>query len=127
MLAIDAVAHDRELIGPEAADRVAGADDRLDRLRGLDQDAVARAVAEAVVDELEAIDVDEQHRDATARGLGAAQRELEVVEEQEAVGQPGQGVVQRLVVELALEARALDRVTDGAADEAPVGLRLEEV
>ena len=59
--------------------------------------------------------------------LGATQRELEVVEQQQPVGQPGQGVVQRLVVELALEARALDRVVHGAADQPAVALGLEQV
>ncbi len=55
---------------------------RLQPFAERDQQLVADRVAEAVVDELEAVEVEEQHRAAIAGvALGAAQRELEVVEE----------------------------------------------
>jgi hypothetical protein len=59
-------------------------------------------MAEGVVDELEAVEVDEQDRDAAAAALGAAEGVVEAVEEQRAVWQPGEGVVERLVGEARL-------------------------
>ena len=64
------------------------------------QQLVAGAVAEAVVDPLEVVEVDEQHRHL---GAPPAQRVLETVEEQRAVGQPGEGVAERLVLEPSLQ------------------------
>ncbi len=46
-----------------------------------------------VVDLLEAVEVDEQHGGAPPRALGVGQRLVDAVDEQRAVGQPGQRVV----------------------------------
>ena len=54
-------------------------------------------MAELVVDQLEVVEVAEQHADV---GLRLEQRAVEPVGEQHPVGQPGQRVVQRLVLEL---------------------------
>ncbi len=56
-------------------------------------------MAEAVVDDLEAVDVDEHDRQPAAAAARAGERVLEAVVEQGAVGQPGQRVVQRLMRE----------------------------
>ena len=80
-------------------------------------------MAERVVDGLEAVEVEEEHRGAAARPAPAraAQRLLEPVEEQRAVGQAGERVVQRVVLE------ALDRaaVVDGVAQRALQRVRVE--
>ncbi len=52
-----------------------------------------------VVDLLEAVEVDEQHRDDAARALCARDRLGDAVDEQFAVGQPGQCIVGRLLGE----------------------------
>jgi hypothetical protein len=56
--------HDDELIAAEAPDRVGAAHDALQAFGdGLESD-VAGAVAQAVVDQLEVVEVDEHHRDS---------------------------------------------------------------
>ena len=68
--------------------------------RGMDQHGVARRVAERVVDLLEAVEIDMQQRDAAALGvgvLGALGSSIAV--EIAAVGQAGQRVVQRVVLD----------------------------
>ena len=76
-------------------------------------------MAEAVVDLLEAVEVDEQHRERVARPLGPRERLVEPVAEQRAVGEPGEAVVERLPGQLLLEPHALGDVAgveDDAAD-----------
>jgi hypothetical protein len=83
-------------------------------------------VAERVVDELKAVEVEEQHGGAGLgrRALGAADRLAEPVEEQHAVGQAGQGVVQRVVLEALLGLLAVGHVGLAAddADRPPLGV-----
>ena len=50
-------------------------------------------MAEAVVDQLEVIEVDKQHGDRTAGAVGRRQREVEVLLEQQPVGKVGERVV----------------------------------
>ncbi len=54
-------------------------------------------MAEAVVDQLEIVEVDEQHGDRPLRAVGSRQRDLQVLLEHEPVGQVGEGVVIRQV------------------------------
>ena len=69
---------------------------------------VAGEVAEAVVDDLEAVDVEVQQRALAMRlVLGARQHAVEAAAQVAAVGQAGQGVVHDLVLELVLDALAL--------------------
>ncbi len=66
------------------------------------QQLVAGRVPEVVVDVLEAVDVDEQRPGDDPRlARGAREHLLGAVEHERAVGQPGEGVVQGLVGELA--------------------------
>ena len=69
-----AAAQDRELVAAQARDQVALAHGGPEPLRDLDQQAVAGLVPEAVVDDLEVVEVEEQHRDALAGRGGGAQR-----------------------------------------------------
>ena len=75
-------------------------------------------VAEAVVDDLEAVQVQEQHRGAGRRmaALGAPDRLVQAVDEQHAVREAGERVVQRVVLEPALGLAAVGRVRDRADD-----------
>ena len=68
-----------------------------------DQQLVARVVAQAVVDQLEVVQVDEQHRVRTLRGDHAVQPRPEPA----AVGQAGQRVVPGVVLQPRLQRRPL--------------------
>ena len=84
-------------------------------------------VAERVVDELEAVEVEEQQPDAQARRRGAVQRGLRALEQQRAVRQPGQRVAHGEDGEPALDLLALDGVADRRAQQRPGRLALDEV
>ena len=58
-LVVQILAEHHELVAPEAGHRVAGADDGSQPLGGAHQQFVAGGVAEAVVDQLEPVDVEE--------------------------------------------------------------------
>ena len=60
-----------------------------------------------VVDGLEAVDVDVEQRETFLVALGAFERGVEAVEEQDAIGQAGERVVLRLVAHQRLDAPAL--------------------
>ena len=93
---------DRELVAAEPGDRVALADAFLQALGELHQQQVADVVAERVVDLLEAVEVEQQQRQRLAGARRGAQRLGQAVLEQQAVGQPGQRVVHRLMAQPAL-------------------------
>ena len=78
-------------------------------LRGdRDEELVAGVVAQAVVDVLEAVEVEEHDADARLRALAARDRLTQPVEEQQTIREPGERIVHRLVRELFLERLALD-------------------
>ena len=88
-------------------------------LRHLAQHRVAGGVAEAVVDGLEVVEVDEHDADRPAAAERAHERMLDAVGEERAVGELGDRVVEGLVGELILERLALADVApvqDDAAD-----------
>ena len=85
-----------------------------------DQQRVAGGMAEEVVDALEVVEVDEQHRGGAAGPLGQRERVLDAVAAERAVGEPGQRVVERLVADAVLEQQARER------DREHVGDRLQE-
>ena len=70
----------------------------LEAVRDLLQQAVARVVAERVVDLLEVVEVDQHHGRGDVRAAAGGDRLLDAVAEERAVGEPGQRVVQRLVL-----------------------------
>jgi hypothetical protein len=84
-------------------------------MRRLDQDVVAGGVAEAVVDRLEVVQVDEE--DGGVAEVAAVEGVLDPLAEQAAVGQPGQRVVEGLEGQLLLEGLALLQVA-GVEDDA---------
>ena len=119
---------DRELVAAEAGGGVGGPDARGDALSDLEQDPVAGGVAEAVVDGLEVVEVDEQHSHPDAVAEGPRDRVADALVEQRPVGEVGDRIVEGLVGELLLERLALrdvaavqDDPTDrGVAEEVGV-------
>ena len=103
---VDVLADDHELVAAEPRDRVGRAHGGREPARERDQHRVAGGVAVEVVDALEVVDVDVEHRGAGARALGVRERVLEPVAAERAVGQPRQRVVQRLVADALLRAQA---------------------
>ena len=87
------------------------------RLRDLGEQAVAGVVAEAVVDELEPVEVEEQHRDRRVVATRALQRVGQAVVQQRPVREPGQLVVVRAVLEVLARPGLLDR-DGGERDDA---------
>jgi hypothetical protein len=109
LLVAHAVAQDDELVAAEARDRIRvphrAREPRRDRLQQL----VAGLVAERVVDQLELVEVGDQHRGRRAAAARAGERERQPVGEQLAVRQPGERIVQRAVDRELLARGALDR------------------
>ena len=114
-----------ELVAAEPRDGVAGAQRGRDAPGERDQQVVADRVAEAVVDELEAVDVQEQHRAAGLRDRAATRCRiwLTPVHEQGPVGQAGERVVQRVVLEAQLGDAAVGDVRQRARPSASGGRR----
>jgi hypothetical protein len=121
----DARQQHRELVAAEARDQVAAAR-ALEQHRGhAHQQRVAGGVALRVVDLLEVVEVDEDHRHVLARRI-ARQRLLDAIAEERAVGQSGQGVVEGTVRQLRLERavrRHVVRDHEHALDRAVLGDR----
>src|SRR5207244_10910105 len=106
-----------ELAAAETSSRVAVSQRALEALGHRDQDLVAGRVAQAVVDDLEVVEVEEEDGGQASPPLQAAQGQAEPVEEEGPVRQTGEGVVQGLVDELLLGLLALGDVA-GADDVA---------
>ena len=117
---------DRELVAAEARGGVGGTDARRDPLGHLEQHPVTGGVAEAVVDGLEVVEVDEHDGHPDPFAQRPRHRVADALVEQRAVGQVGDGVVEGLVGELLLELLALGDVA-AVEDDAADGLVVEQV
>jgi hypothetical protein len=95
---LDAVQHDAELVAAEARDRVAVAQRHAQPRGDLLEEPVALVVAQGVVDLLEVVEVHQHHREAGPVAAGDADGLLDAVAEQDAVRQPGERVVDGLVL-----------------------------
>ena len=84
-----------ELVSAEARQGVDGPKGGAQALGHTLEELVSALVAEAVVDELEAVEVEEHERHAVVVTPGPAQCEFEAVHEQHPVGQPRELVVHR--------------------------------
>ena len=83
-----------ELVAAVARHQRLALQGHADALGEADQQQIAGGVAEAVVDQLEAVQVEEQHGVVvTAAGLGGGQRPLQRLLEHQPVGQAGQRIV----------------------------------
>ena len=121
--AADRLAEDGELVAAEASHGVLRAQRALDARGHLAEDLVAGAVAEAVVDPLEAVDVEEVDGGGVT-AAAAIDRVCEPVTEEGAVGQSGERVVEREALELGLHALAVRHVEEDPEEERLLLLRL---
>ena len=104
----------RELVAAEPGGGVALADGGADPLGDGDQQLVADAVAEAVVDVLEVVEVEEQHDERLGgAGRGGAARGRAGRRTAAGWRSPVSGVVERLVAQLLLERLPVGDVADG--------------
>ena len=76
-LPFQAEGHDHELVAAEPGDQVLGADRGPQPLTEGPQQLVAGLVAHAVVDRLEAVEVEEEHADDPVVAIGAAKGDVE--------------------------------------------------
>ena len=88
---------DRELVAAEPADRVGLAQAGVQPLGDRLEQQVAAGQTEGVVDALEAVEVEQQHRRHAVGAPRPGQRVVEAVVEQRAIGEPGQRVVAGLM------------------------------
>ena len=120
---------DRELVAAEPGRQVVGPDAALDAFGDRGEKAIAGGVTEGVVDDLEVVEVQEEHDEPAAVAL-RGEPDVDLLREHQAVGQPGQWVVIGLVAELLLEPRQLgERLLELAVLEGHgrlIGERLEE-
>ncbi len=123
VLVVQALEQERELVAAEPGDGVAWSQALRQPLRRRQQDLVADEMAERVVDDLEAVEVEEEDGARRRRARAAADGVLEAVLEEHPVRQPGERVVQRVVLELQLGRLAVRDVGLGAREAAgtPVG------
>ena len=84
---------DREFVGVEAGERIFLAQRRAQALGDAAQQLVADAVAERIVDRLEIVEAEHQHRDLVRAAPRVQQDLVHVLAQQIAVRQPGQAVV----------------------------------
>ena len=87
--------HHHELVAPEARHDVVLAHGLAQALRGDAQKLVTHAMAQAVVDALEVVHVEEQHGQASAVAPCVGHKLVQAGFERVAVGQAGEGVVVR--------------------------------
>ena len=106
-------AHDDELVAAQAGDGVLPTDGRGEPLADFDEELVAGVVPEAVVHDLEAVEVDEQDREHRVTVAEAGERVMQAIDHQGAVRQPRQVVVQCHET----ESMGLRGAVDGEGDE----------
>ena len=95
----DVFQEDGELVPAETRERVSRAQALLETPACRDEQTVPLLVPEAVVHQLEVVQVHEEHGDLVVASIRAGQGVFQAVREQGPVRQVGQGVVQRLVAE----------------------------
>ena len=121
----DVVEEDGELVAAQAGHGVVDAK-AADEPRGeADQEPVSREVAQAVVHELETVEVEEEHGEAVLVPPAAVRHGLtQTVEEQRPVGQSGEGIVEGVVEDLRLRLLAEGDVGLRAGDADVLALRV---
>jgi hypothetical protein len=106
----------RELVATHARDGVRGPQGAGQHLTDLLQHHVAGFVAERIVQLFEAIQVQDQQRPVRAIAFGRQHQLLQPIVQQRPIGEAGQGVVQRMVLELGLHLATVGDVGDGAGE-----------
>ncbi len=113
----------RELVAAEASRRVALATARSQHLRGGLEHPVSRVVTVRVVDGLEAVEIAGEQREAVSRATRRQQRLAQPVEEERAIGESGEAVAEREIVEARVVAHPLRDVVDHRDDADLVAFR----
>jgi hypothetical protein len=112
-----ALDQDRELVAPQARDHVRLAQAARETVRHPDQQLIAGRVPVAVVDLLELVEVEEEHRHLIA-SRATPQGPLDLIVEQRAIGEAGEAVVEGLMRQLLLQRTTLAHVPRGEDDPA---------
>ena len=100
---VDTIEENGELVATQSCEHVAGAEAGRQLVRDRRQQLVSNQVAETVVHQLEAIDVDKQHRiPIVAHSLRTPEHAPELLHEGGAVWQVGQRVMTRRMLEARL-------------------------
>ena len=107
---------DGELVAAHARDRVLLAQRRLQPRGDRFQQLVAGRMAERVVDDLEAIEIEKHHRQRMLHAPRVRERDRQAIAEQPAVRQAGQRIVIGLILDLLLDPLALGDVARDADD-----------
>ena len=108
---------ERELVPAEPGNGVHRAQQRVQPFSERGQQPVAYGVAAGVVDLLEVVEVEEHDGQLGPGATGPLERDPQPVEEQGAVGQAGQLVVEGLVRKVRLRPLALDRMGERAPQQ----------
>ena len=104
---VDVLGDDGKLVAAQPADQVDFAHALLEPRRDLGEQSIAGGVAERVVDVLEAVEVEPEHRHQLAVALGAGHGAVEMLVELKPVGQAGQRIVHGEIADLVLGQPAL--------------------
>ena len=118
---IEAGQDDREVVAADPRHRIGIVDDALQAARTGAQQGVAGRMAERVVDVLEVVEVELQHRHRPPVAPRLRHREAETIEEQRAIGQLGQEIVVRQPPDMVLGALAgrMSRIATTRANRPP--------
>ncbi len=106
--------HDRELVAAQACDAIAVPDNIAEAPPDFLDQLVAGEMAEAIVDGLEAVEIEQQQRDATVVP-GADERQIDAAVEARAVGEAGEHVVISEMMRLRLAGLELDMAARSCA------------
>ena len=90
---VEFFAQDDELVPGQPGQRVLGPQGRGDPFAHGDQQIVTRLVAMGIIDALEVVQVDEEHRDQLLRAPTAHDGMIDALDQEGAVREPGQGIM----------------------------------
>ena len=111
VVGLDDVSQDYgELVTGIARHRIRGTDAAAQALGDHAQHLVARRMPVGIVDRLESIQIDEQHREALAGAMRFANDGVEAIVEKQPIGQPGKRIEQALGTPLLARAAQFDRL-----------------
>ncbi len=114
--AVDPRRQDGELVAANTGQGVFSPDQAGQARSHCRERFIAPGVPETIVDGLEAVEVEKQERNRLAATPGAFQGVLQPVSEEQPVGKPGQGVIERLPLKLLFEKLAHGDIDEVAHD-----------
>ena len=117
VFALHALGEDHELVTAQTGQRVGGPEVVREPLRHLREHRVSHPVPERVVDDLEPIEVEVEHDQQTRPSAQPAERLMQPVHEDGAVGHPRQRVRERAALEGLLRLAAVLDVADRRHDQ----------